>query len=97
MLSRRRLWLVTICSFVVADSVSTRAGLAVGAYESNPMMQHAVEAYGLPGMFSIKVLVLGIGYSISLVLDQRETCLWTFSAVGAMLTLWNVTVLLRLM
>lgn len=55
---------------LIADVVTTFAGLHLGLSESNPAARGAIESYGLAGMLALKAFAIGVGLVCRPLLEQ---------------------------
>lgn len=60
---RLEYYLWSIVWFVaIADIVTTVIGLELGAAESNPALRAVIDRYGVPGMVTVKVTAIFVGW-----------------------------------
>jgi len=64
------LW-VGLVAVLLADVVSTYAGLQAGMTEGNPAMRIAIETAGIAALVAVKLAVLGFGAGVRTLLDER--------------------------
>lgn len=64
------LWGVLV-AVLLADLVSTYAGLQAGMTEGNPAMRMAIETAGIAALAAVKLAVLGFGAGVRKILDER--------------------------
>ena len=64
------LWGVLVV-VLLADVVSTYAGLQAGMTEGNPAMRMAIETAGIAALVAVKIAVLGFGAGVRRFLDER--------------------------
>lgn len=92
----RELWLLTFAFFVFGDLITTVIGVASGQIaEAGPLGAPVVRQYGIPGMVTLKLSVLGLSYfGWRLVPDpERVGIPLGLASVGLLVTAWNVVVL----
>lgn len=91
------LWIAGILCFGVGDLLTTVAGLQVaGVIEGNAVPALLVERYGVGALFGLKLIGLGACYVLWRV-SPRPYNLGIplgLALLGAVVTLWNVRVLL---
>lgn len=97
---RERLaWGGALALFVAGDVVTTRAGLALGAVETNPVALAAFDAVGvLPAMLGVKAAVLtvaGLGWACCPT-SARVVSPATLAVIGGAVTVANGAVLATL-
>lgn len=66
----RLLWALVAVS-LVADVVTTFAGLHLGLSESNPAARGAIEGYGVFGMLALKAFAVGVGLVCRVFLERE--------------------------
>lgn len=66
----RELWLLVVCA-MLADVALTVHGRQVGLVERNPIARHALGALGVPGLYGLKAVALGLGGLCRLAVDDR--------------------------
>jgi hypothetical protein len=91
-------WLAAVLLFGVGDVVTTGVGLGTaGVAEANPVAARLFAWSALGGMIVLKGTVFGVGYALWRRVPHPH-CTGVpvgLAAVGAFVTAWNLSVLLR--
>jgi uncharacterized membrane protein len=66
----RQLWWL-LAAALLADLLTTYAGLQAGLAEGNPAMRAAIDAAGVAALLGVKLAVVGVGAGLRRVLDER--------------------------
>jgi len=60
-----------LVAVLLADVVSTYAGLQAGMTEGNPAMRMTIETAGIVALVAVKLAILGFGAGVRQLLDER--------------------------
>jgi hypothetical protein len=66
----RELWLLVVGAMLV-DVTLTVHGLTLGLAEQNPIARHALESFGVLGLYGLKATALGMGGCCRLLVRNR--------------------------
>lgn len=91
------LWILAVVLYGVGDTVTTLAGLqSDGAAEGGPVALYALSQGGVPGFLLLKVGFIGVCVGLWYLLrtPSRVAIPLALVVVGAVVTVWNLAVIL---
>lgn len=94
-MNETKLWLLTLLSFGIGDSVTTIIGLSIGVVEFNPLIDNLLSVYGVTSIIGMKILFFVFAYVMSVKLPEKHQAgvsmgLFVVMLFGAVVTITNL-------